>query len=68
MQKHLLSNREAAQFLNLSPRTLEKWRVTGGGPSFKKVGRRALYSYEDLQHYLAARTRKSTSDPGPEAA
>ena len=66
-QAPLLNNREAAKFLNLSPRTLEKWRWSGGGPCFKKVGRRTMYSPEDLETYLAERTRRSTSDPGPEA-
>ena len=33
-----LSNDQAAQFLNLSPRTLEKMRVVGGGPSLESLG------------------------------
>src|SRR5450631_3987241 len=33
-----LTNDEAAEFLRLSPRTLEKQRVIGGGPRFHKFG------------------------------
>ena len=33
-----LTNDEAAAFLRLSPRTLEKQRVIGGGPRFRKFG------------------------------
>ncbi|HHZ8245055.1 TPA: DNA-binding protein, partial [Pseudomonas aeruginosa] len=31
-----LTNDEAAEYLRLSPRTLEKQRVIGGGPRFRK--------------------------------
>jgi hypothetical protein len=37
-----LTNDEAAVFLRLSPRTLEKQRVIGGGPRFHKFGRRVM--------------------------
>jgi hypothetical protein len=43
------SNEEAADFLRLSPRTLEKYRVRGGGPSFRKLGRRVVYALCDLE-------------------
>ena len=33
---------EAADFLGISPRTLEAWRVRGGGPPFVKIGARAV--------------------------
>lgn len=58
-----LSNAEAAQFLNLSPRTLEKQRVIGGGPPFRKFGRRVLYAVTDLQAWANERICESTSDP-----
>jgi hypothetical protein len=58
-----LTNAEAAAWLKLSPRTLEKQRVIGGGPPFRKFGRRVLYAVEDLEQWSAARTCDSTSDP-----
>ena len=58
-----LNNDEAAQFLNLSPRTLEKQRVIGGGPRFRKFGRRVLYAVCDLEAWANARTFETTSDP-----
>jgi hypothetical protein len=57
-----LSNDQAASFLNLSPRTLEKLRVVGGGPTFSKLGRRVVYAREDLQSWATAKRRASTSD------
>lgn len=57
-----LNNREAAAFLRLSPRTLEKQRVVGGGPKFKKFGRRVLYDKRDLEEWANKRSFDSTSD------
>lgn len=57
------SNREAAEFLRLSPRTLEKYRVIGGGPPFRKFGRRVFYTLPELEAWAAQRICDSTSDP-----
>lgn len=51
-----------ARLLGLSARTLEKWRVTGGGPPYIRLGRRVVYSVEDLRAYVESRRRTSTSD------
>jgi hypothetical protein len=56
------TNAEAAAFLKLSPRTLEKLRVHGGGPSFRKFGSRVVYAAEDLDKWANARVCESTSD------
>ena len=61
--KTYLTNDEAAAFLRLSPRTLEKQRVIGGGPRFRKFGRRVLYAFEDLEAWANARAFGMTSDP-----
>ncbi|WP_243841253.1 helix-turn-helix domain-containing protein [Novosphingobium sp. PhB55] len=56
-----LTNSEAAEFLRLSPRTLEKLRVIGGGPPFKKFGRRVLYSLVDVELWANRRSFDNTS-------
>lgn len=58
-----LNNDEAAAFLGLSPRTLEKQRVIGGGPRFRKFGRRVMYALSDLQAWADARCFETTFDP-----
>ena len=58
-----LTNDEAAAFLRLSPRTLEKQRVIGGGPRFRKFGRRVMYAVVDLETWADARSFEMTSDP-----
>lgn len=42
-RSQLLDQKQATQLLGLSPRTLEAWRLTGGGPIYIKVGRRVRY-------------------------
>jgi len=56
---------EAATFTRLAVQTLAKMRVTGGGPLYVKAGgRRILYKRADIQAWLDARVRSSTSDIG----
>ena len=55
---------DAAAFLGLSGRTLEKHRCTGTGPVYRKLGGRVVYAIEDLEAWAAERARNSTSDPG----
>jgi predicted DNA-binding transcriptional regulator AlpA len=51
----LLSNCEAAAFLGVSPDTLPRWRWSGIGPSYLKIGRSVKYRLSDLEAYLAGR-------------
>ena len=59
-----LSSRRAADYLGLSTRTLDRLRVSGGGPVFMKFGGRVRYLREDLDAWAQSRRRKSTSDDG----
>jgi predicted DNA-binding transcriptional regulator AlpA len=53
----------AAEYLGLAVSTLEKFRLTGAGPSFVRIGVRAVgYRIEDLDAWLAERVRRSTSE------
>jgi len=55
---------EAARFLSLSGRTLEKHRTYGTGPAYRKLGGRVVYALEDLQAWADRGAKTSTSDPG----
>ena len=59
-----LSTREASAFLGLSPRTLDRYRVTGEGPPFFKFGSRVRYLKGDVEAWAQSRRRRSTSDNG----
>lgn len=53
---------EAARFLGLSGRTLEKHRTYGTGPRYSKLGGRVVYAVIDLQAWVNRGTKASTSD------
>ncbi len=58
----------AGEFLGgVSTSTLAKWRLSGTGPAYSKIGRVIVYAMDDLNEFLAARRRFSTSDDRQEA-
>ena len=59
-----LSTRQAAEYLGLSTRTLDRYRVSGDGPVFHRFGGRVRYLRDDLDVWAASRRRRSTSDDG----
>jgi predicted DNA-binding transcriptional regulator AlpA len=54
---------EAADFLGLSSRTLEKHRTYGTGPAYRKLGGRVVYALDDLRAWADRGAVTSTSDP-----
>src|SRR3954471_8993532 len=55
---------EAARYLGLSGRTLEKHRTYGTGPTYRKIGGRVVYALDDLKAWADLGAKTSTSDPG----
>jgi hypothetical protein len=55
-----LSQIELAARWNISHRTLERWRGTGEGPKFIKLGGRVIYRLEDVEAYEAEQTHQAT--------
>ena len=54
-----LTQSEAARRYKLSERTLERWRLTGEGPPFVRVGPgRVLYRLADCEAWLAESTHR----------
>ena len=59
----LLREREAAQLLGLTPRTLEAWRHRGGGPPFRRISARTIrYHRGDLIRWTEQRQVSSTAE------
>ncbi|MFT8247250.1 helix-turn-helix transcriptional regulator [Roseomonas sp. BN140053] len=55
--KRYLDEATASQLLNISPRTLQRWRGEGGGPAFIRAGaRRVLYDAAEIERWASART------------
>ena len=62
-----LNTVQAAAWLGLSPRTLQRMRVTGDGPPYVKWRRRVIYDRADLDDWVAQRKRRSTKEGVEEA-
>ena len=62
----LLTTSEAAAYLRLAPKTLERFRIDAGGPPYLKAGpgkrAKVLYRRSDLDAWLAQFTYGSTSE------
>ncbi len=61
-QSPYMTTVQAAKHLNMSPKTLEKYRAVGGGPVFRKHGRKVLYRVADLDAWSDGRAARSTSE------
>ena len=64
----LLNEKEVADTLNVKVATLRRWRWAGKGPRFLKIGGAVRYDPADLQAFIEAGRRRSTSDDGTTAA
>lgn len=66
--ERLVDEGELAAILRTSPRTIQGWRVRGGGPRFVKLSRGqrspVRYRLNDVHAWLEAQTRTSTADRG----
>lgn len=60
--ERLVDEGAAADILGVSVRTLQAWRVKGGGPVFVRVGRAIRYAISDLNTWIAGRKASSTSE------
>ncbi|UYP68518.1 helix-turn-helix domain-containing protein [Thalassobacter stenotrophicus] len=51
MRETCLNQVELAARWKISPRTLERWRYTGDGPRFIKLGGRVIYRIADVEAF-----------------
>ncbi|NCB64273.1 MAG: DNA-binding protein [Clostridia bacterium] len=58
----LLTEKQAANFLGLSPATLQAWRTTGRVRlEYRKIGRAVRYRLEDLKNFVDSSRRSTTA-------
>jgi excisionase family DNA binding protein len=58
----MLTVLEAADYLRLGTRTLERFRCSGLGPKYVKLGRYIRYQRDALDEWIAGRVVRSTSE------
>ena len=68
----MLPTREASRFLTMqgyptAAATLSKWRCVGGGPSFRRYGRKIVYGAEDLMTWAENRLSRPMSNTSEQA-
>lgn len=64
MEPDIMTTAEAAEYVRLSQPTLERFRLTGEGSEFLKLGGAVRYRKADLDTWLESRCVRSTSDGG----
>ncbi len=52
----ILRPKQLSKRIQRPERTLERWRSTGEGPPFIRLGRMVAYREADVERWLAART------------
>ena len=65
MTNELLTTPEAADYVRLGKPTLERFRLSGDGPQFAKLGGAVRYRKADLDNWIASRLVNSTSAAAP---
>ena len=65
---NLVNEHTAAAILGLKVATLRRWRWSGNGPRFIKLGTAVRYDPLELERFIREGQRTSTSDTGPRAA
>lgn len=58
----IMTTAEAAQYCRLGKPTLERFRISGNGPAYLKIGGAVRYRRRDLDDWLASRLTRSTSE------
>lgn len=54
-----LTEQQFAERYHLGRRTVQRWRITGDGPPFVRLGRRRLlYRLSDCERWAAAQTHQ----------
>ncbi len=63
-QTRYFSEKQAAEYIGLSHKTLQRLRTNGDGMAFIKAGARILYDRADLDKNMSDRKVQSTSAYG----
>lgn len=53
LKNNLMTQEQAAEYLEVHPATLTKWRLDGKGPNYIQLGEKKIrYKMEDLIQYI----------------
>lgn len=60
--KPFFSSKELAEYWGIKIQTLQKWRITGNGPIYFKIGGRCMYPRKAIKEYQKNRVFRATSE------
>lgn len=60
----IITTKEASTLLGIKPNTLAIWRLQGKSPAYLKIGKNVRYELSEIERFLEASKRTSTSDNG----
>lgn len=60
----LIDDREVSKLTGIARKTLQNMRLKGGGPEFIKIGKNCRYRPSEIDNWLKANTRRTTSEGG----
>lgn len=65
--ERFLTTEDLGELFGIHPKTAAAWRIQGRGPRFLRIsGGTIRYRQSDVEAWLRASVRRSTSDPGPD--
>ena len=63
MTQRYLRTKDAAKYVGVGQSTLERMRIEGNGPLFRKLGQRIVtYAVDDLDAWASQEVRNSTAE------
>lgn len=57
----LMTEKDVAGLICITPRALQNWRLRGGGPEYVKIGRSVRYQRRDVMKFIEERKRKHSA-------
>ena len=57
----LMTEKDVANLICITPRALQNWRLRGGGPEYVKIGRSVRYQRSDVIKFIEERKRKHSA-------
>ncbi len=55
-RRPLATTEQVAEYLQVSPRTMDDWAYRGTGPAFARVGGQRRYRWQDIESWVNRRT------------
>ena len=57
----LMTEKDVASLICITPRALQNWRLRGGGPEYIKIGRSVRYQRSDVMQFIDERKKRHST-------